>query len=483
VSDRLSLPAAAVGAAGLVIVALLPIGASFADDNSPRQTDRGFEVSYTAGERDAAGHFMGGTELRNLSVHGGRLYAGNGYWKDQPGPEGPQPAQILVLDNPAARWRIERSLDERLPNGRTPRHLAVSALQGMTFSTDRAGRALLRPVSMLFAGTWDLSGASQVMGRNDTSGGWTAMPLPVQRVTSGIQQVRALVAHRDRQTGVDQVFAGNDPYGIFSGGYDDAAAGGIRWGAAPELDISRISAPSFPGLSLLRVTSFAECNGILYATIGQQIYRRLDGAPPHWELFYTNPKPGYSESGLRGLTAIANPSGDGQALLVAVEGSAARIVRIDPASGEETTELDIPTFLNGVWATKVGYAIAAYNDMAVVAGPRGEAAVLIGIEAFLPASSPVPAGHVRADGLDGGGWYFVRQGERRYDLRKIGSGQPLTGTPLVATRAIAASPFPSDADTIYFAGFDANKRAAHNTAWIFRAGKAKAILSTSAQER
>jgi hypothetical protein len=170
-------------------------------------------------------------------------------------------------------------------------------------------------------------------------------------------------------------------------------------------------------------------------------------------------------------------------LLVAVEGSAARIVRIDPASGEETTELDIPTFLNGVWATKVGYAIAAYNDMAVVAGPRGEAAVLIGIEAFLPASSPVPAGHVRADGLDGGGWYFVRQGERRYDLRKIGSGQPLTGTPLVATRAIASSPFPSDADTIYFAGFDANKRAAHNTAWIFRAGKAKAILSTSAQER
>ena len=474
---------AAVGSITLLVIALVPTSDAFANDGLPRETDRGFEVSYTAGERDAAGHFMGGTELRNLSAHGGRLYAGNGYWMDRPGPEVRQPAQILVLDNLAAQWRIERSLDERMPNGRTPRHLAVSALYGTTFSTDRAGRALLRPVSMLFAGTWDLSGASQVMGRNDTSGAWTAMSLSVQRVSSGIQQVRAMVAHRDRQSGVDHVFAGNDPYGIFSGGYDDAAAGGIRWGVAPELDISRISAPSFPGLSLLRVTSFAECNGILYATIGQQIYRRLDGAPPHWELFYTNPKPGYSETGLRGLTAIANPSGSGQALLVAVEGSAARIVRIDPTSGEETTELDIPTFLNGAWATKVGYTIAAYNDMAVVAGPRGEATVLIGIEAFLPASSPVPAGHVRVDGLDGGGWYFVRHGERRYDLRKIGSSQPLTGAPLVATRAIAASPFPSDADTIYFAGFDANKRAAHNTAWIFRAGKAKAILSTSAQER
>ena len=482
-NDRRTLPAAAVGAAVLVIVALSPAGASLADDTAPRQTDRGFEVSYTAGERDAAGYFMGGTELRNLSAHGGRLYAGNGYWMDQPGPEGRQPAQILVLDNPAARWRVERSLDERMPNGRTPRHLAVSALQGMTFSTDYAGRTLLRAVSMLFAGTWDLSGASQVMSRNDANGAWTAMSLPVPRVTSGIQQVRAMATHRDRQTGVDQVFAGNDPHGIVSGGYDDAAVGGIRWGASPELDISRLSAPSFPGLTLLRVASFAECNGILYATIGQQIYRRLDGASPRWELFYTNPRPGYSETGLRGLTAVPHPSGTGQALLVAVEGSAARIIRIDPSNGDETTELDIVAFLNSTWATKVGYVIAAYNDMTVVAGPRSEATVLIGIEAFLPASSPVPAGHVRADGLDGGGWYLVRQGERHYDLRKIGSTQPLTGTPLVATRAIAASPFPNDADTIYFAGFDANKRAAHNTAWIFRTGKAKAILPTSAQER
>ncbi|HEV3490945.1 MAG TPA: hypothetical protein VG224_10050 [Reyranella sp.] len=481
-SDRRTLPAAAVGAAGLVIVALLPTGASFADDNAPRQTDRLFDVSYTAGERDAAGRFMGGTELRNLSTHGGRLYAGNGYWMDRPGPEGPQPAQILVLDNPAARWRVERSLDERMPNGR-PRHLAVSALQGMTFSTDYSGRTLLQAVSMLFAGTWDLSGASQVMSRNDANGAWTAMSLPVSRVTSGIQQVRALAMHRDRRTGVDQVFAGNDPHGIVSGGYDDAAVGGIRWGANPELDISRLSAPSFPGLSLLRVASFAECNGILYATIGQQIYRRLDGAPPRWELFYTNPRPGYSETGLRGLTAVPHPSGSGQALLVAVEGRAARIIRIDPASGEETTELDIAAFLNSAWATKVSYVIAAYNDMTVVPGPRSEAKVLIGIEAFLPASSPVPAGHARVDGLDGGGWYFVRQGEQRYDLRRIGSSQPLTGTPLVATRVIAASPFPNDADTIYFAGFDANKRAAHNTAWIFRAGKATAILPTSAQER
>src|SRR6516162_6752614 len=57
-----------------------------------------FAVSFMAGSRDDTGRFMGGTEMRVLTAHAGRLYAGNGYWEDQPGPEGPQGAQILVLD-------------------------------------------------------------------------------------------------------------------------------------------------------------------------------------------------------------------------------------------------------------------------------------------------------------------------------------------------------------------------------------------------
>jgi hypothetical protein len=119
--------------------------------------------------------------------------------------------------------------------------------------------------------------------------------------------------------------------------------------------------------------------------------------------------------------------------------------------------------------------------MTIVSAPRSEAKVLIGIEAFIPETSPMSAGHARVDGLDGGGWYFVRQGDRRYDLHRIGSTQPSTGAALIATRAITASPFANDADTVYFAGFDANKRAHHNTAWIFRAGKDTAL--SSAQER
>src|ERR1700722_8223545 len=87
-----------------------------------------FQTSYVAGTRDAAGGFMGGTELRNLAVHNGKLYAGLGYWEDRPGIEGPQPATILILDGPNASWRIEHLFDARLPNGRM-RDFTISVLQ------------------------------------------------------------------------------------------------------------------------------------------------------------------------------------------------------------------------------------------------------------------------------------------------------------------------------------------------------------------
>jgi hypothetical protein len=60
----------------------------------------GFEVSFVPGSRDDADRFMGGTEMRVLATHGGNLYAGNGYWEDQPGPEGLQGAQRALRPTP-----------------------------------------------------------------------------------------------------------------------------------------------------------------------------------------------------------------------------------------------------------------------------------------------------------------------------------------------------------------------------------------------
>ena len=81
------------GASALVSVCFAQVSENVAQAPQPV-----FAVSFMPGSRDDAGRFMGGTEMRVLSAHAGRLYAGNGYWEDQPGPEGPQGAQILVLD-------------------------------------------------------------------------------------------------------------------------------------------------------------------------------------------------------------------------------------------------------------------------------------------------------------------------------------------------------------------------------------------------
>ena len=437
-----------------------------------------FEVSFQPGSRDVAGRFMGGTEMRVLAAHGGKLYAGNGYWEDTPGSEGPQGSQILVLDAPDAGWRVDHDFGERLPDGRH-RDLAISALEEARFATDANGKPLPAPVSLLIAANWDLSGTAQVFSRDDATGAWTASTLAQDRPIPGfLPQVRSFSRHRDHATGVDLVFAGQDPRGVFSGTYDPAIPGRIRWSVTPELDLSTVSAAGISGSnSYLRVSSFAECNGRLYVALGQHVYERLDGTDPHWRLLYTNPYPGrISETGLRGLTAIRAPTGSGEVLLAAVEGTAPRIVRVDPRDGSEATELDVADFLRQRWGMPVGYVIAGYNDMAKVPDPAGGDALLIGIEAFIPAQAPVAAGHrvvgVGYGRLEAGGWYLVRRVNGHYDLRQV----PATlESSLVAVRAIRGSPFAQQPGWVYFAGYDANKSAAHNTAWIIRGPSAGVI--------
>jgi hypothetical protein len=434
---------------------------------APQET---FAVSFAPGSRDDAGLFMGGTEMRVLAAHSGKLYAGNGYWEDRPGPEGLQGAEILVLDSPGVRWRVDHVFDERLPGGRR-RDLAVSALEEVTFATDGTGAQLPAPVSMLLAANWDLSGTARVFSRDDATGTWTAAIIAQDRPTLNfLPQVRSFGRHRDRTTGVDRVFAGQDPRGIFSGTYDPAVPGRIRWGTAPELKLSDVSAAGLSGRNgYLRVSSFAECNGRLYAAVGQQIYERVDGANPHWRQLHANRSFGHSETGLRGLTAVLGPSGHGEVLLAAVEGSAARIVRVDPRDDSEVTEVDLPDLLGRQWGMPVGYVIAAYNDMAKVPDPGGGEALLIGLEAFIPMRAVIAAGHsvvnVGYGRLEAGGWYLVRHPTGPYELRQVGAPP---GRALVAVRSIRVTPFPEEGQAVYFAGYDANKAPAHDTAWIIR---------------
>lgn len=120
-------------------------------------------LAYAAGTLDAANQFMGGTEMRSLVPHAGKLFAGNGYWEDQPGPEGYQNAQILVLSRAGGKWSVDTNFG--------PHALATSALSEVQFTTDEYGKRIT-PASILVASTWDTTGAVHVYTRNDTTNTW-----------------------------------------------------------------------------------------------------------------------------------------------------------------------------------------------------------------------------------------------------------------------------------------------------------------------
>lgn len=439
-----------------VALSLLPLR-SWGDELSGS-----FTLSYAGGEQDVAGQPMGGTEIRGLVGHGGRLFAANGYWKET----GPAPgAQILLLDRPDGAWRVDHTFGDWLRGGRR-RHLAISTLNEITFRSDASGVALAAPVAMLLASTWDLTGTRTIFTRDDATGAWSGTVIATDTPSGDfLPQIRSFGFHRDRRSGADLAFAG-DTRGIFAGAYDPGVTGRIRWASSPELAVGGIDIAAFPGLSgRLRISSFAEASGRLYAAIGQQVWVREDGATPRWRLLYTDPAPHYSQTGLRGLTTLREPGRD-DVLLAAIEGNDSRIVRIDPVTGAESTDLDLAQFLDAAWETRVSYVVAAYNDMT-----RIGADLVIGLEAFIPPAAPRPPGHTVLpviNGLEGGAWFLVRHPNGRYDLHQVVVRLPGIGQNLVSARSIAASPFPNEAGVIYFGGYDANDTPAHDTGWIVR---------------
>ncbi len=403
--------------------------------------------------------------MRSLVPHAGKLFAGNGYWEDQPGPEGYQNAQALVLSQASGEWSVDTNLGAHA--------LATSAMSEVQFTTDGYGNKV-NPVSVFVVSTWDTSGAVNVYNRNDRTNTWLKTQLDfITPIGNGLAQVRSFGSHVDRVTGISYVFAGEDPHGIFRGTYDPVSVN-VDWNLTTEFNISTINPAPWTETGLtVRVMSFAECTNAsgqtnLYASVGQQIYKRIDGKTPSWRLVYTNPIPGTaSQSGLRGLTAIPNPSGPGQVLLVTVEGTSPRVIRFDPNTNIGVTDLNLSTFVGAAWGTNLtnAYMIAAYNNMTSVNGQ-----LLIGFESCLPPSSIIPPGHTtynittgsKTERLAYNGWYLSRIPSGAYSIHLL----PNYTKAMVSTRTIAVSPFSEN--EAYFGGFDANGAPIHNTAWIAR---------------
>lgn len=396
---------------------------------------------------------IGGTELRSIVSMNGQLYAANGYWRDSESnnPSLPGP-QIFILRSATGAWDV----DEPLPKSFD----AVGAMQVVTFSRDSSGALLGHKQPVLLASVWDPNGSLPVYTKVGNAGTWSHVLLTPTAPAGS--QIRSFGVHYDPAVNRDLVFGGTDPFGIFHGTYDPSVTTSISWGASAEpMDVTM--------QSQMRVMSFAEANGKLYATVGWHILERQDGPKPSWKTVFTwgNGLPLDGGGALRGLTAIANPSGPGQVLMTVAENPEDLVLRVDPQNGfRAITELDLKAYVGQALSTTVDGTLLAYNNMTPYGSAPCPSLLLGGFHARTPDSTNVFPGsnwHMGAN-------FLIRDCHANYTSRAIVDRTIAPKPPLLAARTVSPTPFTTDdpPGTIYAGGFDAGGVTVHNTAWLYK---------------
>jgi len=402
-----------------------------------------FTSDYVSGTRDRNGRFMGGTETMRIVAHDGRLFAGIGYWTDQPGDDPRPGAQILRKDGPDKEWQMESDF---------PGALRVNAMESITFTSGYMGRRLPKPVSLLLADAGLVAARSEgelvCYVRDDAAGRWVK-----NVVTSRAPRAfnRTFGFHQDAVTGIDHVFAGTGAGEIYRGSYDPDALGWIRWEAEPEY-----ANPDFDGGAFKRCQGFCVANGKLYASVSPRLLERIDGPEPTWrEVFRWEPEQ-RAGAGLRGITAVSAPKGGHQVILGSRE-QEGRILRIDPLNHFKVTlELRSDIFLDETVGEFRGGKLVAYNR-------------------FVPGKHPLtdePIHWVTVAGVKTGdikaAWLMIRHTDGKYETVRVFDSELSNPPTLVSTRTLEFAPW-SDRE-FYTGGYDgaANRRRNHNTAWVFK---------------
>lgn len=405
-----------------------------------------FRRSYQAGQRDARGRWMGGTETMRLVAFGEGLYCAIGYWTDQPGGDPRPGGQILVKPAEDAPWQVARDF---------PRSLRVGAMARVTFTTDWRGKALTEPVSLLLAspdrGPIGSSGIEIVT--LDTTGAWHRAPI-AHAPTRPANYARSFGAHVDAKTGVHHVFAGGRHGGVWRGAYDPTAPGLIRWAATPErtADPATGLRPPFN-----RVSAFCVANGALYASAAPELLIRTDGARPTWQpVLRWNDAANKAGAGLRGITAVPAGGDRTDQVIVGARESRGELWRIDPAADHrKTVELVARDFFTRAFgAPPRGSRLHAYNRLVP--------ARLHGQDVHLVSGLGLKRDDMQAV------YFLVRFTDGSYKTIRCYDETLAPHPMLVSVRTIALSPWTPGA--FYCGGYDgaANNRKNHNTAWVFR---------------
>ena len=423
--------------------------------------DEPYSVSFAAGAPDDHGNFLGGTEVVNVVPFGGKLYAGVGYWMDRPkdfdSNDPRSAAQVLVLDSRTSQWRQEYAFDAPNENGGFKHHRPIS-LQPLRFHRfDGAGNVVGTLAEMLAVG---LDAPIGAVYTQSSPGRWEDTRIPTT------SPVRSLAVRYDPVDKVERIYAGeggtsepNNDHAIFSGVYDPSAPGRIRWNPNPE-------ATSIKS----RIMSFTTCGGALFASAKPSIFRRND-TMQRWDPIYSYPMAEDHDrskfaSGFRGLTCINDASTGGKPmLLTGFEGVSGDIVRIDPASGAATVELNTRRYLTEQWGAGPirPDIIAGYNDAPSIRDqPQTR---VFGLLVGAPNETERDSA-----------WFLSRTPATppTYELHRVSPlrwPNPRSETALWSVRTIVVSPFPEDhGQVLYLGGYDGHFRPDHNTAWLYRVG-------------
>ncbi|MDD4615491.1 MAG: alpha/beta hydrolase, partial [Caldisericia bacterium] len=399
-----------------------------------------FQQSYQAGQEDILGNWMGGTEVVHLTEHKGKLYAGVGYWKDHPyffdkGNEPWTGAQILVKEASIFPWCVEENIGWF--------SVRVDGLRSIPI-LDANGKVVDH---LLIAGSTDyMDDSFSVWLRNDANGKWEKSTICTGDVA---ESTRSFGYHLDVKTGEYLVFAGTTKGRVFSGVVDALHPTEVKWNAEPEIVKKDC-----------RVMAFTEANDDLYCSIGDTLYKRVDGVQSHWE---EQVLPDAISQGrendpmvIRGLTTIPNPNGKGEVILFSRENTG-QIYHFDPNKPDATFfELDVVSYFTQEWGDRRG-GLIAYNDMVPYQIPGSDTTVqLVSIQIHHPDES-----------YDNPRSYFlIRWPSGDYTYQVVHDPSIPYHPELRALRCICPSPW--DAKEIFVGGFDCNKKLSHNTAWIMK---------------
>jgi len=421
-----------------------------------------FDKDFFPGTFDVNSNYMGGSETRWLVPHKGKLFAGISFWGDNPGSDPALGGQVLCKKSASTSWEVDNSWGSE--------YIGVYALSSISFQSDHNGNPLPMTETILLASLVpaDSPATPDIWVRNDTTHNWIMVSLSHKKYERAA--ARGIFNHIDKVTGIHHVFVGIDGGDLYSGMYDKASYGEIRWNATPELSVKN-------GYRFLSATI---ANGEFYVSLIPKpgvpgtggIYHRIDGRNPEWECVYeweTNPS-SYT-AGMRGLTAVPDPFGGNHEVLLGVREIPGVVERIDPFDNYSVTvELDVRDYFQSSvgsiqypasWKNSL---YAAYNDICMIKNPQNnESVFLFGVFiAFYDTVIPP----------NNGAWYLIRSVNGSYDHGYIYDYEhPLAEMEwLRAARTIIPSPFPEEKDdVIYFGGYDSGGSPNHNTAWIYKA--------------